>query len=285
MDVNVTSRFGELENLYTFLVDDMADRRTDQLPFLYSPMWPITILMVYFGAVYIWVPKFMENRKPYDLKNIMIGYNLAQVVACYAIIRHFFKYGWTFEYLYTCKLPDYSTDSAAIGFMYGSYFNYAIKTLELVETVLFALRKKQNQISFLHVYHHACTFAIAWIFAKYVGGSMLTYTIIVNSTVHMFMYSYYLMAIFSKQLPFKLNAMKKFITVFQIVQLMSILVNIGFAMRESCSLPRVYLSIYLPYMVILLWMFFSFYYKTYRKNAKRVTNEKDSSDVVIRKQK
>lgn len=46
---------------------------------------------------------------------------------------------------------------------------------------------------------------------------MLTYTIIVNSTVHMFMYSYYLMAIFSKQLPFKLNAMKKFITVFQIV--------------------------------------------------------------------
>lgn len=57
MDVNVTSRFGELENLYTFLVDDLADRRTDQLPFLYSPMWPITILMVYFGAVYIWVPK------------------------------------------------------------------------------------------------------------------------------------------------------------------------------------------------------------------------------------
>lgn len=196
MDVNVTSRFGELENLYTFLVDDLADRRTDQLPFLYSPMWPITILMVYFGAVYIWVPKWvkflcgsvgsswgnvilfchyrlMENRKPYDLKNLMIGYNLAQVVACYAIIRHFFKYGWTFEYLYTCKLPDYSTDSAAIGFMYGSYFNYAIKTLELVETVLFALRKKQNQISFLHVYHHACTFAIAWIFAKYVGGKPL----------------------------------------------------------------------------------------------------------------
>lgn len=172
----------------------------------------------------------------------MIGYNLFQVIACYLLIRHFFKHGWTFDYLYSCKLPDYSESASAVGFMYGSYFNYVIKAIELIETVMFALRKKQNQISVLHVYHHACTFSIAWIFAKYVGGkliarrssvvrliyigsffpptlagSMLTYTIIVNSTVHMFMYSYYLVAIFSKQLPFKLTAVKKFITVFQIV--------------------------------------------------------------------
>lgn len=112
----------------------------------------------------------MNNRKPYELRTFMIGYNVFQVLACSFLIRHFFKYGWTFEYLYTCMLPDYSTDAKAIGIMYGSYFNYVIKTIELIETVLFALRKKQNQISLLHVYHHACTFLIAWIFAKYVGG-------------------------------------------------------------------------------------------------------------------
>lgn len=56
---------------------------------------------------------------------------------------------------------------------------------------------------------------------------MLTYTIIVNSTVHMFMYSYYLVAIFSKQLPFKLTIVKKFITVFQIVSLFSIIHGIN----------------------------------------------------------
>lgn len=114
----------------------------------------------------------MKNRKPFELKNFMIGYNLFQVIACYLLIRHFFKHGWTFDYLYSCKLPDYSTNVSAVGFMYGSYFNYVIKAIELIETVMFALRKKQSQISVLHVYHHACTFSIAWIFAKYVGGKL-----------------------------------------------------------------------------------------------------------------
>lgn len=57
MDYNSTNTFGGLENWYTFLVDDLADKRTDELPLLYSPMWPISILLLYFGAVYIWVPK------------------------------------------------------------------------------------------------------------------------------------------------------------------------------------------------------------------------------------
>ncbi|XP_058833221.1 elongation of very long chain fatty acids protein 4-like [Topomyia yanbarensis] len=285
MDQNVTSRFSDLENFYTFLIDDLADKRTDNLPFLHSPMWPVSILLLYFGAVYIWVPNYMKNHKPFELRNFMIGYNLFQVVACYLLIRHFFKHGWTFDYLYSCKLPDYSNDSKSIGFMYGSYFNYVIKTIELIETVLFALRKKQSQISFLHVYHHACTFCIAWIFAKYVGGSMLTYTIIVNSTVHMFMYSYYLIAIFSKQLPFKLSGVKKFITVFQIVQLISILANVGFAMRRSCPMPPTLIFIYLPYMLILLSMFFSFYVRTYKMNNNALGKVVgiSSNEIEIRK--
>ncbi|XP_021699695.1 elongation of very long chain fatty acids protein 4 [Aedes aegypti] len=285
MDYNSTGTFGGLENWYTFLVDDLADKRTEELPLLYSPMWPISILLLYFGAIYIWVPNYMKNRKPFELKNFMIGYNLFQVIACYLLIRHFFKHGWTFDYLYSCKLPDYSTNASAVGFMYGSYFNYVIKAIELIETVMFALRKKQSQISVLHVYHHACTFSIAWIFAKYVGGSMLTYTIIVNSTVHMFMYSYYLVAIFSKQLPFKLTAVKKFITVFQIVQLLSILVNVGFAMRSSCSIPMVLVLIYLPYMVVLLSMFFNFYFSTYRKGGRCLTSGKQTSPSIMQKHK
>ncbi|XP_055611986.1 elongation of very long chain fatty acids protein 7-like [Uranotaenia lowii] len=286
MEMNVTSRFSELENLYTLLVEKLSDQRTEPLPLVYSPMWPISILLFYFGSVYVWVPRFMKNRKPFELRNFMIGYNLFQVIACYLLIRHFFKHGWTFRYLYTCKLPDFSNDYEAIGFMYGSYFNYVIKMIELIETVLFALRKKQSQISFLHVYHHACTFAIAWIFVKYVGGSMLTYTIIVNSTVHMFMYSYYLIAIFSKHLPFKLNRVKKFITVLQIVQLMSILVNVGFAMRSSCLIPPVYICIYLPYMLILLSMFFSFYFKTYTINkAQRLAGiNKQTGEELLKKE-
>lgn len=64
---------------------------------------------------------------------------------------------------------------------------------------------------------------------------------------------------------------------------MSILVNVGFAMRSSCSIPMVLVFIYLPYMVVLLSMFFKFYFSTYRK---RLTSGKATSpsEMLIRKE-
>ena len=39
--------------------------------------------------------------------------------------------------------------------LFGAYTYYTNKYVELLDTIFFALRKKWNQISFLHVYHHA----------------------------------------------------------------------------------------------------------------------------------
>jgi len=35
---------------------------------------------------------------------------------------------------------------------------------------VFVLRKKDNQITFLHVFHHATILPYAWVAAKYFGG-------------------------------------------------------------------------------------------------------------------
>ena len=40
----------------------------------------------------------------------------------------------------------------------------------MLDTVFFVLRKKNNQISFLHVYHHATMFPIWWMGVKWVAG-------------------------------------------------------------------------------------------------------------------
>lgn len=37
--------------------------------------------------------------------------------------------------------------------------------------VFFVLRKKQNQVSFLHVYHHFGMVAVAWGMVKWVPGN------------------------------------------------------------------------------------------------------------------
>jgi elongation of very long chain fatty acids protein 4 len=47
---------------------------------------------------------------------------------------------------------------------------YLIKLVDLLDTVLFALRKKSNQISFLHVFHHFSMVINSWLGVKYVAG-------------------------------------------------------------------------------------------------------------------
>lgn len=47
---------------------------------------------------------------------------------------------------------------------------FILKIIELSDTVIFILRKKYNQVSFLHVYHHSMTVVMVWITCKYVPG-------------------------------------------------------------------------------------------------------------------
>lgn len=52
---------------------------------------------------------------------------------------------------------------------------FLVKIIDLMDTVFFVLRKKQNQVSFLHVYHHAGMVAGTWIASKYLAGGHVTF--------------------------------------------------------------------------------------------------------------
>ena len=49
------------------------------------------------------------------------------------------------------------------------------KLVELLDTVIFIVRRKNDQITFLHVFHHASMFALWWIGVKWVAGGMCMY--------------------------------------------------------------------------------------------------------------
>lgn len=63
---------------------------------------------------------------------------------------------------------------------------YFSKCLEFSDSLFFILRKKTNQLTFLHVYHHSTMFPLWWIGVKFVpsGSSMIYYYFRVDLQVH-----------------------------------------------------------------------------------------------------
>lgn len=78
--------------------------------------------------------------------------------------------GWTTTLHLRCLMPDYSNDPEPVLMANWMWWAMFLKIPELMETVFFVLRKKNNQASFLHVYHHIINFSVMWIAVKYVAG-------------------------------------------------------------------------------------------------------------------
>jgi len=58
----------------------LADERTKDWFLVGSPLVPMAVVYVYLKMVREWLPKYMENRQPFDLKRTLLVYNIIQVV-------------------------------------------------------------------------------------------------------------------------------------------------------------------------------------------------------------
>jgi elongation of very long chain fatty acids protein 7 len=129
------------------------------------------------------------------------------------------------------------------------------------------LRKKQNQVSFLHVYHHIAVVALLWMFLKHSGGKGEHVIGILNSAVHVLMYSYYFFSSFDV-LKKATSIVKPLITTVQIVQLLVLLFHCFFIIAKCQGSKLYYLQA--GNLSLLVFMFFKFYAKSYIKKTKKV---------------
>lgn len=93
------------------------------------------------------------------------------------------------------------------------------KYMDLLDTVIFVLRKKQNQVSFLHVHHHCAIIMWTSWTMYYAGRTDGGGTIVVgmNVLVHVLMYSYYFVTIYSTEARARLSHLKRRLTQVQLV--------------------------------------------------------------------
>ncbi|XP_028167211.1 elongation of very long chain fatty acids protein 7-like [Ostrinia furnacalis] len=159
-----------IRRAYNIVFYERADPRVKDWFLMTSP-WPVaSIIATYLVFIKVILPRFMRNRRAYELRTIIKWYNVVQIVANAIVTWGIMTSGWTTTYHFGCMLPDYSMKPEPLRMLRFLWWTIILKLLELWETVFFVLRKRERQVSFLHVYHHCSTLVIVWSAAKYVGG-------------------------------------------------------------------------------------------------------------------
>ncbi|KAG6796217.1 elongation of very long chain fatty acids protein [Apis mellifera caucasica] len=254
---------------YRHINENLSDPRTQDYFLMESPWGFLGIIIFYLYFVYELGPNIMARRKPFNLDKILQIYNLIQIVSCSFLFYKALVLAWLNDYNFYCQPVDYSYDPRAIEITRAVWFYFIIKVFDLLDTVFFVLRKKQQQVSFLHVYHHTGMILGTWVCTKFLPGGHVTLVGTINSFVHVVMYTYYLITSLQLSKPW----WKKYVTQLQLTQFCIILVHfISLAWVEDCGFPKWVAAIMIPQNLFMIVLFGDFYYKAYVKKSKSSRN-------------
>jgi len=208
---------------------------------------PLLASVCYLTGVWA-VHSMMAARKPMVIpKPVMIFYNFAQVLingyVAYAIAAPLNMRVWGIGQL----------DTPAI--RYGVFLHYLCKYLDFIDTLIITLRKKEEQLSFLHLWHHATIVAVwgwvvnTWPLAAEGGSGSYAYGAWINSIIHVIMYGYYGLTAMGIKPPFK-----KAVTFCQLTQFASCIIH-AFAALAFDTTPIFYNAVQVLYHIGMLKLF------------------------------
>ncbi|GFW72135.1 elongation of very long chain fatty acids protein 7 [Trichonephila clavipes] len=97
----------------------------------------------------------MKTREPFTLKKTLIAYNFLQSAANVYIAYEIFV-SLSEHWEDRCNTKNSPKLQLMLRKAMKTIWKiYLLKLADLLDTVFFVLRKKQNQITFLHVFHHS----------------------------------------------------------------------------------------------------------------------------------
>lgn len=225
---------------------------------------------LFFSLLYIVVinfgVQFMKNRESFKIKPYIFTYNLYQclfnVWSVYSMCHEVASNPWL------QKVWGNTPQPGPLGFRisYIVWLHYNNKFFELLDTLWMILRKKNNQITFLHCYHHVLMMW-AWFYCIRVeSGGDCYFGATVNSAIHVIMYGYYTLALLNIPCPWK-----KMITNAQMIQFATVLMHSIYVVIKGnmpIELPLAQAFV----MVNMLILFGNFYAKNYlsKKPSKKI---------------
>ncbi|XP_028328089.1 elongation of very long chain fatty acids protein 1-like [Gouania willdenowi] len=242
-----------LESFHDYLKGKIDDRVRDY-PLMQTPVHMTTLLIGYvLFSVYVG-PRLMANRKPMTLNSIMVIYNLSMVLFNGYIVYEFLMSGWGTTFTWRCDLIDTSRNPETLRMIRAGWLFYISKFIELLDTVFFVLRKRQGQITFLHVFHHSfMPWTWWWGITLTPAGGMGSFHAMVNAAVHVIMYFYYGLSAAGPRFQ-KYLWWKKYLTAIQLIQFVVVSIHISqYYFMKDCNYQ-------LPLWIHLIWMYGVFFF-------------------------
>ncbi|OWK62565.1 Elongation of very long chain fatty acids protein 7, partial [Lonchura striata] len=124
--------------LYDEWIKD-ADPRLEGWPLMSSPFPTTFIIGTYVYFVTSLGPKLMENKKPFELRQIMTFYNFSVVALSLYMTYEFLMSGWATGYSFRCDIVDYSRSPTALRMVRTCWLYFFSKFIELLDTVQFIM--------------------------------------------------------------------------------------------------------------------------------------------------
>lgn len=253
-------------NFYLWTLS-IADKRTRGWLMVDSPVPTLGYTVLYLVMVLVG-PRLMRDRQPFNLKKCMIAHNLMMTALNGYIAVELLVASTRMKYSYICQPVTFINHKEELRIANAVWWYYFSKLLEFGDTLFFILRKKDKQLTFLHVYHHSTMFSFWWIGIKWVPSGSTFLPAMVNSFIHVLLYSYYGLAAMGPRVAQYLW-WKKYLTILQLIQFTGALILGVNAIRSECDFPMWMKYTLVVYMVSFIVLFGNFYAKAYIRKGKR----------------
>ncbi|KAK9871707.1 hypothetical protein WA026_014159 [Henosepilachna vigintioctopunctata] len=255
----------KLYQSYFWIFDELADHRTDDWFLLEGPWYPAIIMIAYLYFVFKIGPAIMKNRPAFELKYTLIAYNIIQIfLNGYLLIRgvHMAR-----DINWICAEVDFTDNPTTRLTLKLAYLYFIVKIIDLFDTVFFILRKRERQVTFLHVYHHFGMIFLSWAGTKFLPGGHSLFVGLFNIIVHMVMYFYYLISAWDSKYKRSLW-WKKHITQLQLLQFGAVFIMFSSLLfQPTCKYPKVPVVFIVSQNLFIFLLFGDFYYRTYIKKS------------------
>lgn len=205
----------------------------------------IALLCLFYVCLIVFLYLARRNKEALKLRQFTLVYNAMQIAVCGWMLRGFLAA--TFSWSNPMGLNRAYTRDVE----YWMLVHYGTKVLDFSDTVIMLAKKNYKQVTFLHVYHHL-SILMVWGYLLQCGDANGTayFGAMLNSGVHLIMYSHYLYVSFGW-----INPLKPVVTNIQLLQFLLCLVHAVLVVLRESVLPARLAYLQLAYHSVMLLLF------------------------------